>query len=163
MQIPQGLGLVVAMLALGYLLLLAELFVPGGIVGIFGLGAVLYGCYLAFGLGDLWGSAAIVLSVVVTVLGLRAFFRSRMGKRLMLNDPGPSAWKAQEAGLEILTGQVGVTSSDLRPAGIADFEGRRVDVVTDSEFLDSGQRVRVVEVEGNRVVVEAAPEGASVA
>lgn len=146
------------MLAMGYLLLLAELFLPGGIVGIFGLGAVLYGCYLAFGLGDLWGSAAIVLSVVVTVLGLRTFFRSRTGKRLMLNDDSPKKWKAQEAGLEILAGQIGITLSALRPSGIAEFDGRRVDVVSDSEFLDSGQRVQVVEVEGNRVVVEVAQE-----
>jgi membrane-bound serine protease (ClpP class) len=152
---PEGLGLVVAMLAVGYLLLLAELFLPGGVVGIFGLVAVLYGCYLAFGLGALWGSASVILSVVLTGLGVNFFFRSRAGKRLVLNDPGPRTWKAQEDGLAELAGSTGMALSDLRPAGIAEIGGRRVDVVADSEFLSQGTAVRVVEVEGNRVVVEA--------
>ena len=153
---PEGLGLVVAMLAMGYILLLAELFLPGGVVGIFGLVAVLYGCYLAFGLGAVWGSASVVLSIVLTGLGVKLFFRSRAGRRLVLNDPGPQAWKAQEDGLAELAGSEGTALSDLRPAGIAEIRGRRVDVVADSEYLEEGTALRVVEVEGNRVVVEAA-------
>jgi len=152
---PEGLGLVIAMLALGYLLLLAELFLPGGVVGIFGLVAVLYGCYLAFGLGAIWGSASVVFSVVLTGLGVNFFFRSKAGKRLVLNDPGPQTWKAQQDGLEDLVGSEGIAASDLRPAGIAQIGDHRIDVVADSEFLEQGTPVRVVEVEGNRVVVEA--------
>jgi membrane-bound serine protease (ClpP class) len=152
---PDGLGLVVTMLALGYLLILAELFLPGGVVGVFGFVAVLYGCYLAFGLGPAWGSASVVLSVVLTGLGVHLFFRSRAGRRLVLDVPQATGWKAQQDGLAELLGQVGTTTSDLRPAGIAEIAGRRVDVVSDSEFLGVGTPVRVVEVEGNRVVVEA--------
>lgn len=153
---PDGLGLIVGILAIGYLLLFFELFLPGGVVGVFGIIAVIYGCYLAFGLGGLWGPATIVLSIVVTGLAVFLFFRSRYGRRLVLNDEEPKTWKAQEDDLEGLLHQSGRSVSDLRPAGLADFEGRRVDVVTDGEFIERDRELRVIEVEGNRVVVEAA-------
>ncbi len=155
MEFPEGLGLVVGILALGYLLILAELLLPGGVTGLIGLGAVLYGCYLAFEMGTFWGAGAIVLSVVVTVVGINLFFRSRAGKRLVLNDQRPKEWKSQEENLSLLLDCQCVATTSLRPAGIAEFDGRRVDVVSDSEFLDAGHPVRVIEIEGNRVVVEA--------
>jgi membrane-bound serine protease (ClpP class) len=52
-----------------------------------------------------------------------------------------------------LVGQDGTIEADCRPAGMARIDGRRVDVVTRGEWLESGARVRVVEVQGNRVVV----------
>jgi membrane-bound serine protease (ClpP class) len=52
-----------------------------------------------------------------------------------------------------LLNQEGVSLSELRPAGIALIDGRRVDVVTDGEFVGVQQPVRVVEARGNRVVV----------
>ncbi len=51
-------------------------------------------------------------------------------------------------------GRQGVAISQLRPAGIGRFGLRRVDVVARSEFLKRGEPIVVVEVEGNRVVVE---------
>jgi membrane-bound serine protease (ClpP class) len=49
----------------------------------------------------------------------------------------------------------GVTESVLRPAGIARFGERRQSVVTRGEYIEAGQPVTVVELEGSRVVVEA--------
>ena len=63
---------VIALLTLGYLLMLMELFVPGGILGILGIGAVVYGCWLAFSLGPAWGAAAIVLSLAAALHGFCA-------------------------------------------------------------------------------------------
>ena len=52
-----------------------------------------------------------------------------------------------------LVGKVGRTITALRPAGAVDVEGRRVDVVAEGVFVDAGREVRVVSVEGARVVV----------
>ena len=52
-----------------------------------------------------------------------------------------------------LVGHEGVAEAPLRPAGLARIDGRRVDVVTRGELIDPGERVRVLEVKGNRVVV----------
>jgi membrane-bound serine protease (ClpP class) len=57
----------------------------------------------------------------------------------------------------------GTALSPLRPAGVASFDGRRTDVVSQGEFIESGEPLEVVRDEGTRVVVKlrrpAAPEG----
>jgi membrane-bound serine protease (ClpP class) len=100
----------------------------------------------------------VLLSVVVTAVGTRIFLRSRAARRLMLADRGTASWKAADVGLGELVGKEGRTLTPLRPAGMVEIDERRIDVVSDSEFLGAGVRVRVVEVEGNRVVVEPATE-----
>jgi membrane-bound serine protease (ClpP class) len=145
---------IVGLLVLGYVLLLMELFLPGGILGILGLASVVYGCWLAFGLGPAWGSGAVLMSVVMTVGLVILIVRSRTARKLVLDSRPSRDWKAPRAGLEGLLGREGVTLSPLRPAGIVDIDGQRLDVVTDSEFLDRGVRVRVSDVESTRVVVE---------
>ena len=158
---PEGLLTVIALLALGFILLFLEIFVPGGVLGILGVLAMGYGCYLAFDLSAAWGSAAVGLSVVVAVTAIRLVARSRLGKKLMLDDAGARDWKAAEAGLGELVGQEGRTLTQLRPAGLAQIGERRLDVVADNELVPAGVRVRVVEVEGNRVVVEAVEDPGS--
>ena len=54
-------------------------------------------------------------------------------------------------------GKQGRASSPLRPAGIAEIEGERVDVVSDGELIDAGQLVEVTRVDGNRIVVRRIP------
>lgn len=151
----EGLVEVVVLLSIGYILVILEIFVPGGILGVLGGLSIVYACYLAFGLSPGWGFSAVGLSLVVTVVVVVGFLRSRTARRLVLSSPEPKTWKAQNLRLTELVGHEGVTLSPLRPAGMAELGGQRVDVVADAEFLDAGVAVRVLEVEGNRVVVEA--------
>ncbi len=51
-------------------------------------------------------------------------------------------------------GLTGTVVTDLRPAGTAVINNRRVDVVSRGEYLDKGTEIIVLEVEGNRVVVK---------
>jgi membrane-bound serine protease (ClpP class) len=50
-------------------------------------------------------------------------------------------------------GKSGTTVTPLRPAGIADFEGERVDVVSQGDYVEGGAPIEVVHVDGNRIVV----------
>jgi membrane-bound serine protease (ClpP class) len=50
-------------------------------------------------------------------------------------------------------GHTGVALSPLRPAGIAEIDGTRLDVVSDGGFIDAGTSIEVTRVEGNRIVV----------
>ncbi|MCB0219266.1 MAG: NfeD family protein [Chrysiogenetes bacterium] len=160
---PEGLLPIISLLVLAYLLLLAELFVPGGILGIIGFGLIVYAVTLAFEISTYWGVGTILFSLFVTIAGVVAFARSKTARRLMLSDTDGKTWKSSAEELPELLGKTGVTVSKLRPAGVADFGGVRVDVISDSEFLEAGTPIRVCLVEGNRVVVEAAealaPEG----
>ncbi len=151
---PDGLLSVISLLAVGYILMLIEIFVPGGILGILGLIAVTYGCYVAFELGTSWGIAAVTLSLVLTTVAIKILVRSRVAKRLVLDNQGAEDWKAAEEGLGDLLGRTGMTLTPLRPAGLIEIDEQRIDVVADSEFIESGVEVRICEIEGNRVVVE---------
>lgn len=155
---PDGLWGVVGLLTLGYLFLFVELFVPGGVLGILGGLSILYGCFLAFDLGPAWGVGSVLLSLAVTAGGLTLFLRSRASHRFILEERPISAAKAPDERLAGLLGQDGTTFTDLRPAGTAEFGDARIDVVTDGQHVSRGARVRVIEVEGVRVVVEPVEE-----
>jgi membrane-bound serine protease (ClpP class) len=53
-------------------------------------------------------------------------------------------------------GKIGTAISPLRPAGIAEFDGARLDVVSDGDFVDAGSTIAVTRVDGNRIVVRRA-------
>lgn len=55
-------------------------------------------------------------------------------------------------------GAVGVAVSDLRPAGVASFDGQRVDVVTEGDYIAAGERIEVLRAERYRRVVRRVPE-----
>lgn len=107
----------------------------------------------------------------VLVLGLGAVFWRILPKVPLFNrvllaptpptrDPAgkdaSSALGIETEDLTSLVGRTGTAATVLRPAGVVDIDGERVDVVTEGEFLEAGAAVRVVYVRGNRVVVAAA-------
>ncbi len=55
--------------------------------------------------------------------------------------------------LEQLRGKVGRTLSSLRPAGVVDFDGRRIDTLTEGMMVEPGQWVRCIDVKAGRVIV----------
>ena len=52
-------------------------------------------------------------------------------------------------------GKIGKTVTELRPAGAAELDGERLDVVSQGGFIEAGADVEVIEVSGNRIVVKA--------
>jgi membrane-bound serine protease (ClpP class) len=93
--------------------------------------------------------------VVASLILLRYLPRLPFGRSLVLKT-GLSAAQGYAAAPESdmrWLGKRGRASSPLRPAGIAEIDGERVDVVSDGELIDAGQVIEVVRVDGNRVVV----------
>jgi membrane-bound serine protease (ClpP class) len=151
----------------GVLLLAVELFVtPGfGVTGVLGLVALVSGLGLSLvGAGATWtvvvtavGQVAVSLlvAIAVSLALLRVLPHLPFGRRLVLETElaaGAGFASAPEADRAWL-GKRGTAASALRPAGIADIEGERVDVVSDGEFIEAGDSVTVVRVDGNRIVV----------
>ena len=154
-MMADGMMTVIAFLSLGYLLFTVEMVVPGGVLGVLGVVSVLYGCWQAFQMGFIWGSSSILASLVFFALVLRFFLYSHTGRQLTLsNEEEARSWKSSREEWKELVGLEGVTLSPLRPSGVIGIDGHRYDVVSDNEFLEIDRAVRVVAVEGRRIVVE---------
>ena len=153
-------GLVIALAIAGLLGILWELHVvPGhGIPGILGGLALLAAVLLAFGFPFFFiavetVSTSIILTAICFALLTRIFPESAFMRRLALVDAqGPEYVTSSDH--SSLLGKTGVAASYLRPAGVAQIDGKRVDVLTEGEFIAAGTPIRVTRVEGARVFVE---------
>jgi len=143
----------VLFIGVGLILLFLEIFVPsGGILGLLSVGSTVFGIYGLFYQGrSLLGVGAIAGTAVLMILGIRFGLRRLSFSGSM--SPGMSS--SVDERIENLVGKEGVTHTPLRPAGMAIIEGRKVDVVTQGDFLDKNVAVRVMDTAGNRVVVRA--------
>ena len=155
-------GLIAFLVGLGLLGL--ELFViPGfGIAGISGIALMLGGLLFVFGQNAPTFTAAVSslglsLGVAVALMVVVAFTlpRTRAWNRLILSNEERAidGYRSASAELVALLGVNGVALTTLRPAGTAEIGSERVDVVSEGAFIPAQTRVRVVQVEGGRVVV----------
>ena len=158
-----SIGLLFLLLIIGLVLVVAEIFFVS--MGALGAGAaltLLTAVVLAFThhgqvVGFLFLTAAAIGAPVVAYFALKALPNTRLGQQLLLAGPNREdvTRAAAEPDLERYRDQTGVTESVLRPAGIARIAGRRVDVISRGEMIEAGIAVRVINIEGNRVVVAA--------
>ncbi|MBD5653653.1 MAG: ATP-dependent Clp protease proteolytic subunit, partial [Candidatus Eremiobacteraeota bacterium] len=152
-------GIVVALAIAGVLGILFELHVfPGhGVAGTLGAIALVAAIVLAFGFGFIFVavqaiSFAIVLSAICFVAITRVIPESAFFRRIAFTGvQGPDYVASGDH--RALVGHTGVATSYLRPAGVADLDGVRVDVLTEGDFLPAGSRIRVSRVEGARIFV----------
>jgi len=95
----------------------------------------------------------LVLAPAVVMLGFKVFPKSPMGRHMVARGLSFDAAASMDARDLDLVGKCGRVESKCRPAGVARIDGRRVDVVTRGEWIESGTESEVLEVSGNRVVV----------
>jgi membrane-bound serine protease (ClpP class) len=157
----------VLLVAVGLTLLALEVFViPGfGVAGVAGIASLLAGFSLTLvGAGATWqvvlaAGGRVLLSVLLATAGalavLRILPRLPVGRRLVLGAelPARTGYTSEPPADHRWLGRRGTAASPLRPAGIADIDGERVDVVSDGEFIEAGHPVEVLRVDGNRIVV----------
>lgn len=145
-------------LVLGYVLLVVEFCIPGfGVPGVLGIVLAILGIIT---MQPTPMQALIVVVVYVALLGvalavcLRSAARGRISKsRLVLSDVATRADTPETNDLNYFIGKTGTAHTPLRPVGIAEFDGVRLNVVSDCDFIDRGAAVQVKCVEGKRIVV----------
>ncbi len=157
-----GWEIILILVGIGLVLAFVEIIVPGGVMG--GIGAVLIivGLVAAFTKDFEYAAFLFLGTVVIAGAGLYTMLRwgvnSRFGKGLILQQSGED-WHSYDEKCADLLDKEGEAHTSLRPAGIAKIEGGRYDVVTRGEMVQAGQKVRVVKVSGNNIVVKpVAPE-----
>jgi len=153
----------------GVILLLIEIFViPGfGIFGVLGIIMIMAGLFLGLISDfpmvepDLLSTAiiqlasAFVLGIAVIAVLLKFLPKTGMWKNLILdkNISAQSGYTSYENFNELI-GKEGKALTVLRPAGTALIDGKRLDVVTPGDFINKGTKIKVIEVEGSKIVVE---------
>ncbi|MDB6024318.1 MAG: rane protein [Verrucomicrobiales bacterium] len=148
--------LIAALLIAGVVLMLLELILPGMVAGIVGFGCLVAAVIMSYSRFGSQTGNLILLCVVVALIGaailwVRFFPDSPMAR------PFISKTSIGNIGAEKpeLLNQTGTAHTTLRPSGTAVINGQRVDVVTEGTMIDRGTPIKVVQIEGMRVVVRA--------
>lgn len=143
----------------GLLCVIVEMFHPGfGAPGILGsilllAGVILYARTLI--------QALIMIIIIIAILGvvltivLQSASKGHLARHLVLHDSLDESESFSNPGdLEYFVGNEGVSLTVLRPAGTADFNGVKLDVVSDGDFIPKDTAVKIIKVEGHRIVVK---------
>jgi membrane-bound serine protease (ClpP class) len=150
-----------ALIGAGFLLMVAELFLPhGGVLAALSVGCIAVGVAFTFLFDSLAGLLSL-LGVFVTIpiaVGFLSHYwpRTPYGRQLLLPGSAPEDTVAAAThlqDLEQLRGRFGKTLSALRPSGVVDFAGHRVDCITEGMMVEPAQWVRCVDVRAGRVLV----------
>lgn len=144
--------------AVGFIFIIIEMFHPGfsapGITGI-----ILLSVGVVITARD-FTQALIMIIIILAILGtmmalvLQSATKGRLSKILVLKEA-----QKKESGfvgtedLKYFLGKEGVTVTVLRPSGTADFDGIKMDVVSQGEFIEKESKVKIIKVEGRRIVV----------
>ena len=158
----------------GIVLLLIEiLIIPGfGVVGILGILAILTSLTLSMiGRFELLTfqdvqsaiskvTAALIGSILLTIVLLKFLPRTSIGKQVILSETEGrgQGYMAQRSDQHHLVGLIGVTLTPLHPSGTMVLDEKRYDVVSEGEFIAKQAHVKIVEVEGARIVVRQVDE-----
>ncbi|HCY77939.1 MAG TPA: peptidase [Ignavibacteriales bacterium] len=158
----------ILMFVIGLGLLLAEIFIiPGfGIAGISGIILIFASIFLSLlgskpfidmhdvSIAIIQLSGAMLFALLGIFLLAKYLPKSSAFNKLVLSesekaDKGFVSYPSEKD----LIGKTGIAFTTLRPGGTAEFDGKRVDVVADSEYINQGTKIKVLRVEGIKVVV----------
>lgn len=152
----------IVLFVVGIVLIILEFFVPGGIVGVLGFLAITGSLFLAtdnivnMGVSILTaiGIAIVTSIIMVKVLGKRM----KIFNKIILRDSTSteSGYVSNKNRTELI-GLEGITLTPLRPAGTVLIEDERIDVVSEGSFVQKDKKVKIIKVEGSRVVVREIP------
>jgi len=144
-------------------LIVAEIFVPsGGLISIAALVCLAGGLMIFFKQDLRWVGivTALVEIPVVLVAAYKIFPKTPFGKSVTLAPPKKRAGEGvpDTEELKELLGSVGEVITPLRPVGMVDFDGHRVECVAEGGYVDKGIKVKVIDVESTQLKVRVVNE-----
>lgn len=148
----------VILFGIGVIFVIIELFIVGAVIGFFGivlisLSLIMLGDKLFIMLFNV--IIAVILSIVEWVILVKLLNRKiPFFEKVVLKDStNAEAGYRSHDDRSHLVGKIARTSTDLRPAGIILINDERIDAVSDGSFILRNKDVKILEVEGTRVVV----------
>ncbi|PAF21886.1 hypothetical protein CHH49_08795 [Terribacillus saccharophilus] len=144
----------ILLLTAAIILLVLELFVPGGIVGILGMVGLLWALFrMSADRADMMISVSIafIVTIVAVIYVIRIVgFEKGMFKPMILQDTlRPDTLPS----LTSIIGKHGEAKTPLRPSGVAEIESRVMDVITEGRYVAKGSEIVVIRTEGTKIIV----------
>ena len=156
----QNLPIIVCfLLGIGFLIL--EAFMPGfGAPGITGIVLEIITLVLSWNAHGPMATLGLLLIVLATLAiavstSLRSLSKGKLSKSKIIlteTESNEAGYRSTED-MEVFVGREGTASSVLRPTGIADFDGVRLNVSSEGDFVPVGSKVRIISVEGSKILV----------
>ena len=147
---------IIVLTIIGLVLIYAELiFVPGTtILGVLGLGLVGVAVYFAYdNHGAVSGSVLLASSLGLMIGALIYSFRSKSWEKLTLKNK--SDGKVNEDYTDgLFVGMSGLSVSDLKPIGKAEFDNKAYEVTSHGHLIESESEVKIIKLTGNKIIVE---------
>lgn len=149
---------VLVLFIVGLILMILEFFLPGAIVGILGIIAIIASLFIASG-DVVLVSVSLIIAFVLTVVVLYIMIKVLKKKIHLFNKIVLSDATSTEKGYVTnpnrteLLGAEGVALTTLRPSGTALLNDERIDVVTEGGYIEKDETIKVIKVEGARIVV----------
>ena len=143
-------------------LLVLEAFLPGfGVAGVSGVVLEVITLVMTWNQHGPIATLAMLLIVLLVLaiaisMSLRSITSGRLSKSQLVHsesEQSESGYRSTQE-LDVFMDKEGVTSSVLRPTGIADFDGVRLNVSSEGDFIPAGAKVRIVRIEGAKVLVK---------
>jgi membrane-bound ClpP family serine protease len=146
-------------------LIVAEVFIPsGGLLGMGALVSLISGLTLFFRHSAVAGWIGVVVALFMVpsllVLAYKLLPRTRFGRRVLLAPPVRQRGDAISDALELseLLGRTGRVLTTMRPVGMCEFDGRRVECVAEGGYVQKDKKVKVIGVDGTQVTVRVMEE-----
>ena len=156
---------VALLLGTGILLAIAEIFIPShGILTFLSVSSFVAAVAVAFLMGTTPGVltlfAVLVLAPILIYSLIRLWPHTPIARRIILSGPTGVAKAGDLAHYDpkALVGRVGVAKTMLRPSGKMTLDGRPIDCITEGDLVPAGRKVKILAVEGARVVVRPVEE-----
>ncbi|MFS0822652.1 NfeD family protein [Bacillus sp. 1P02SD] len=153
----------IILFVVGIVLILLEFVLPGGIIGLIGLGAILTSFFLA-------GSSMMVISIsllvalvatiVVSIILVKIFGKKlhAFKKIILFDSTNSESGYVSNKNRDDLIGKQGIAFTTLRPSGTAIINDERLDVVTQGNYIEKNTKIEVIKTEGSRIVVREVPD-----
>ena len=155
--------------SLGIILLLLEIFIiPGfGVAGISGIALMLAGIFLSLVKHPFSApktqlvqafytlSFSIIITFAALILSWKFLPHTGLWKRLILTfaETKKEGFQASASQASYL-GKTGRSLTPLRPTGRATLKEKTLDVITEGEFIDKDKTIKVIKIEGNKIIVK---------
>ncbi|WIV10670.1 NfeD family protein [Proteiniborus sp. MB09-C3] len=158
-ELIQSIGLLsVVFFGIGFLLVIIEIFVPGfGVPGILGIIFLIAGVIVT---AKTLVHALILILLILAILGvltsllLRSASKGRLSKKIVLSTSiNKDEGYIGTSDMQFFLNKTGTALTILRPSGTVDFDGVKLDVVSEGDFIQRGTEVKVIRVEGRKIVV----------